>query len=598
MRGSQQLTLAGMHIDILLAWLMGVIILVANGDSKSVSGCHWRIAAVNHDHRQAELALPFPVESPQGRERGGAVPVVLQVEVDGVERGQGERERRPVLRGVSVHDVEQGGGPVEPDHLRRRTVLPQHRSVGGLQLWPVVIGVEQRQVDRDAAGQCRGTPICRYDNHIIARHRLPIQRPSNCDHAGPADCKMSIVAGHHLKDAGSDCYVLGQRGEPMGARGERRSVVVHILHHNLTVDEAGEVRVLHLDGEVEPLLRWLLKIHLLLQPQSARLPQSVADHVEALLRVSRHHAEGQLAVRAGVRVHGAQLQDRSVFVGALGYPSATAVLSELGHVVVDVRHGYGGRSRADHTPAVPGLHYQPVGVGELSVETLGRHGHSAGAGVNREKDFVVCPVHILGNPVREDRVLTDGGVVEVDRRHFHDERPRRRVLRHATVAVIGRTREDGGIVIDVPHVNDDVREAGESFALFVRCHDNKTPDGTLLSVHGALGIHFPRDVVDHEMGLGPLAVNGIPYGALVCIFVWVRSRHLPRERQLLRKRRLVHPQIGAAGLTIKHSFRVDDAKFRVYAEQMVVTAAVTQKRVFVVGRHLENQSPYLGSFCD
>ena len=80
----EQLTLAAVHIDIFLSCLMGVIILVANGDGERVCGCHWWIAAVNHNHRQVELALPFPVESAQGSERGRAVPVILQVEVDRV----------------------------------------------------------------------------------------------------------------------------------------------------------------------------------------------------------------------------------------------------------------------------------------------------------------------------------------------------------------------------------------------------------------------------------------------------------------------------------------------------------------------------------
>lgn len=84
MLGSVQLTLAAMHIDIFLSCLMGIIILVTNGDSEHVCRCHRRIATVSHNHPQMELAFSFPVKSTQGSECGRAVPMILQVEVSGV----------------------------------------------------------------------------------------------------------------------------------------------------------------------------------------------------------------------------------------------------------------------------------------------------------------------------------------------------------------------------------------------------------------------------------------------------------------------------------------------------------------------------------
>lgn len=60
---------------------------------------------------------------------------------------------------------------------------------------------------------------------------------------------------------------------------------------------------------------------------------------------------------------------------------------------------------------------------------------------------------------------------------------------------------------------------------------------------------------------------------------WVGLLVLAGPRRLLAVLWLNLQQIGAAGLPIKHSFGVDDARFRVNAEQTVVSAAVTQESV-------------------
>lgn len=70
MRANQQLTPVAIHVDILLPWLMGIIIVVTNDYSECTCGSHWWISTVNHNHRQEEIALPFPVKSPQRCECG------------------------------------------------------------------------------------------------------------------------------------------------------------------------------------------------------------------------------------------------------------------------------------------------------------------------------------------------------------------------------------------------------------------------------------------------------------------------------------------------------------------------------------------------
>lgn len=60
---------------------------------------------------------------------------------------------------------------------------------------------------------------------------------------------------------------------------------------------------------------------------------------------------------------------------------------------------------------------------------------------------------------------------------------------------------------------------------------------------------------------------------------WVGLLVLARSRWLLAIFWLNLQQIGTPGLAIKHSFCVDDPKLWVYAEQVVVAAAVTQQRV-------------------
>lgn len=65
----------------------------------------------------------------------------------------------------------------------------------------------------------------------------------------------------------------------------------------------------YLDGEVEPLLAVSLVVESFFESEASPLLHFVADHVEFLLLVPGHHAEGQLAVFPHVSVLGPQLQD-------------------------------------------------------------------------------------------------------------------------------------------------------------------------------------------------------------------------------------------------------------------------------------------------
>ena len=108
--------------DLLLSGQVGVVVLVADGYRQHAGDRLGRHAAVAHDDGDQELLLALAVERPQGGERGRAVEVVLQVEVVAVAivRRDGEVERRPVLRGVPVHHVDEGGGLVHLHQLTER----------------------------------------------------------------------------------------------------------------------------------------------------------------------------------------------------------------------------------------------------------------------------------------------------------------------------------------------------------------------------------------------------------------------------------------------------------------------------------------------
>ena len=65
----------------------------------------------------------------------------------------------------------------------------------------------------------------------------------------------------------------------------------------------------YLQCEVEPLLAVSFVVQTFLQPQGAALLLLVTDHVELLLLVSSHNAEGQLSIFSSVLVLCSELQD-------------------------------------------------------------------------------------------------------------------------------------------------------------------------------------------------------------------------------------------------------------------------------------------------
>lgn len=90
----------------------------------------------------------------------------------------------------------------------------------------------------------------------------------------------------------------------------------------------------------------------------------------------------------------------------------------------------------------------------------------------------------------------------------------------------GGAGEDRCVVIDVPHINDNVSEASQTFATFICCQDNKTPHGPLLAVQGPLGIDLACDFINYELTLCTLSVERVTQGLLVSIFVRVRRCYL------------------------------------------------------------------------
>lgn len=94
----------------------------------------------------------------------------------------------------------------------------------------------------------------------------------------------------------------------------------------------------------------------------------------------------------------------------------------------------------------------------------------------------------------------------------------------------GGAGEDGRIVINVPHVDDDVGEARQTFAALVGGQDDEAPHGALLAVQGPLGVDLARDLINYEFALCTLAVERVTQGLLVSILVWVRRCYLHHQR--------------------------------------------------------------------
>ncbi|TNN58397.1 hypothetical protein EYF80_031408 [Liparis tanakae] len=297
-------------------------------------------------------------------------------------------------------------------------------------------------------------------------------------------------------------------------------MVVIVLHVHHTVKKAGEVQVLNLKQESH------LVSHVI---QGAALLLLVADHVELLLLVSGHNTKGQLGIFSSVSVLCHELQDL------------------------------------------------------------------------RRSNIIIRP---------------------------HD-----RVLGHVSVTT-GGTGEDGRVVIDVPHIDDDIGEARQTFATLVRGQDDKTPHGALLAVQCPLSVDLACDLINYEFTLGTLAVERVTQSLLVSILI--RSRgwamkivptsgstsntppvfpdviwpptfvpvvgtdgedgeayvgvfvHIHFIRRLVRLSMFAGPcrlpaihglnlqQVGALGLAVKHSLRVDESQLWVDAEVLVVSATILQ----------------------
>lgn len=94
----------------------------------------------------------------------------------------------------------------------------------------------------------------------------------------------------------------------------------------------------------------------------------------------------------------------------------------------------------------------------------------------------------------------------------------------------GGAGEDRRVVIDVPHIDDDVSEACQTFASLVCGQDDETPNGTLLAVQCPLGIDLACDLVNYEFTLGALAMERVTQGLLVSILVWVGRRYLQHQK--------------------------------------------------------------------
>lgn len=116
-----RLTSVTVDEDFLLPGHVGVVVLVPDGHGQGAGHRLGWTSAVAHDDRDEELFLALAVERPQSRQRGGAVEVVLKVEIVAVAilGGHGKVERGAVLGRVVVHGSEEGRGLVQPDYLKQ-----------------------------------------------------------------------------------------------------------------------------------------------------------------------------------------------------------------------------------------------------------------------------------------------------------------------------------------------------------------------------------------------------------------------------------------------------------------------------------------------
>lgn len=73
----------------------------------------------------------------------------------------------------------------------------------------------------------------------------------------------------------------------------------------------------------------------------------------------------------------------------------------------------------------------------------------------------------------------------------------------------GGAGEDGRVVIDVPHIDDNVGEASQTFASFICCQDDETPHSTLLAVQGPLGVDLACDLINYELTLCTLSMERV-----------------------------------------------------------------------------------------
>lgn len=90
--------------------------------------------------------------------------------------------------------------------------------------------------------------------------------------------------------------------------------------------------------------------------------------------------------------------------------------------------------------------------------------------------------------------------------------------------------EYGSIVVDVPHVDDNVRKARQAFPALICCQDDEAPDGAFLAVQRPLSVDLASDLIDYELALSTLAMEGVPQGLLVGILIRVRRCYLERHQ--------------------------------------------------------------------
>lgn len=94
----------------------------------------------------------------------------------------------------------------------------------------------------------------------------------------------------------------------------------------------------------------------------------------------------------------------------------------------------------------------------------------------------------------------------------------------------GGACEDGRVVVDVPHIDDDVGEACQTFAALVCGQDDKTPHGTFLAIQGPLGVDLACDLINYEFTLCTLAMERVTQCLLISILIWVSCCYLQHQR--------------------------------------------------------------------